>query len=61
MGDVIDIADGLRRKSTARAALVEILNAEFPQGLVDADWIIAALWMKGFFIAAREEGGNDAA
>jgi hypothetical protein len=62
MGDVVNIADGLRKKCKAREALVEILNTEFPQDLEDADWIIAALWMKGFVIAVRDDGGgNDAA
>ena len=62
MGDVVNIADGLRKKCKAREALAEILEMEFPSDLEDVDWVLAALWMKGFFIAARDdEGGDDAA
>ena len=67
MGNVINfgLIDKLRKRSAAHAAIVEIL--ESPAGMSAdssasdwADYLMESLWLEGFKIVPRDDGGGAA-
>lgn len=52
MGEVINLSEIMKReKGGARAALIRVLESDYPTDQLEVhDWIIAALWMEGFEI-----------
>ena len=63
MGDVVDIADGLRNKSKSHAALKKIAKQMYycmyycnPANF--ADYVMLELWNKGFKIVPRDDTGS---